>query len=173
MTGDTTVVAGIEIPSADPVFLAIVAVHVALGVACVVAGAVAMLAPKREGRHPRFGTIYFWCLAAVFATACLLSIVRWNEDLHLLLLGALAFAAALFGRSARRLRWANWAPWHIGGMGLSYVVMLTAFYVDNGRQLPLWKELPPWTYWTLPALVGVPIIAWAMLRHPLARQSRR
>jgi len=28
------------------------------------------------------------------------------------------------------------------GMSLSYVLMLIAFYVDNGKQLPIWKDLP-------------------------------
>lgn len=51
------------------------------------------------------------------------------------------------------------------------VLLLTAFYVDNGKQLPLWKELPVWTYWSLPALVGMPIIVWALLGHCVVRQS--
>ena len=28
-------------------------------------------------------------------------------------------------------------------MGLSYILLLTAFYVDNGKSLPLWKDLLP------------------------------
>jgi hypothetical protein len=34
-------------------------------------------------------------------------------------------------------------------MGLSYILLLTVFYVDNGKSLPLWKELSPITYWLL------------------------
>jgi hypothetical protein len=68
--GETTIVAGIEIPSTDPVFLAVVlGVHIPVGVACVVIGAIAMLSQKRRGRHSRFGTIYFWCLLALFGSA--------------------------------------------------------------------------------------------------------
>jgi hypothetical protein len=52
-------------------------------------------------------------------------------------------------------------------MGLSYILMLTAFYVDNGKNLPLWKELPAITYWILPSAIGLPIIVHALLRHPL------
>jgi hypothetical protein len=55
-------------------------------------------------------------------------------------------------------------------MGASYVLLLTAFYVDNGKSLPLWKELPAIAYWLLPAAVGVPLIMRAMLWHPLARR---
>ena len=69
MTEETTNVAGIEIPSTDPIFLAVVGVHILLGLACTVTGAIAMLSQKRAGRHPRYGTIYFWCLAGVFLTA--------------------------------------------------------------------------------------------------------
>lgn len=167
---DTTVVAGIPIPSTSPVFLAVVGLHVLLGLACVVTGAVAMLSPKRSGRHPTFGSIYYWCLVAVFVSASALAVVRWDEDYHLFVLGLLAFVSASIGRSARRQLWPNWARVHITGMGISYVLLLTAFYVDNGKSLPLWKELPPTTYWLLPAAVGIPLIIHALLRHPLARR---
>jgi len=52
-------------------------------------------------------------------------------------------------------------------MGASYIVMLTAFYVDNGPNLPLWKELPEIAFWFLPGAIGVPFILQAALRHPL------
>ena len=65
MTEGITNVAGIEIPSADPIFLAVVGVHVVLGLASTITGAIAMLSQKRAGRHPRYGTMDFWCLAGV------------------------------------------------------------------------------------------------------------
>jgi peptidoglycan/LPS O-acetylase OafA/YrhL len=83
----------------------------------------------------------------------------------------LAFAAGSFGREARRRRWQGWARLHIAGMGLSYVLLLTAFYVDNGKSLPLWKDLPPIAYWLVPAAVGLPIMVHALLRHPLVQRS--
>src|SRR5438445_11132926 len=84
MTGaETTVVAGIEIPSTSPVFLTIVGIHVVVGLACVITGAIAMLSAKRPGRHPTFGSIYYWCLVAVFASASLLAAMRWAEHYHL------------------------------------------------------------------------------------------
>ena len=61
MTGNPIIVAGIEIPSSDPIFLTAVAVHVLLGLACTITGIVAMLSVKRPGRHPLFGSIYYWC----------------------------------------------------------------------------------------------------------------
>lgn len=171
VAGDATIVAGIEIPSTSPLFLAFVGLHVLVGLVCVVSGGVAMLSPKRPGRHPTFGTIYYWCLLVVFLSASILAATRWDEDYHLFILGTLAFAAAFLGRAARRRRWPNWARLHIAGMGLSYILLLTAFYVDNGKSLPLWKELPPIAYWLVPAALGLPLIVFALVRHPLVRNS--
>jgi hypothetical protein len=50
--------------------------------------------------------------------------------------------------------------------------MLTAFYVDNGKHLPLWKELPQIAFWLLPAALGIPVIAYTLLKHPLMRRQR-
>jgi len=169
MGGKSIIVAGIEIPSSDPVFLAIVGVHVLLGLACTITGVIAMLSVKRPGHHPWFGSVYYWCLMGVFVTASSLAAVRWREDYHLIILGALAFAAAYIGRRARLQRWNNWAKQHITGMGSSYVLLLTAFYVDNGKSLPLWRDLSPIALWLVPAAVGIPLIVRALLWHPLAR----
>ena len=54
---------------------------------------------------------------------------------------------------------------HIVGMGASYIALLTAFYVDNGKNLPIWKDLPHVAYWTLPSAVGVPLILRALGRE--------
>lgn len=171
MADDSTVILGIEIPSTDPIFVGVIlGIHIPLGLACVAAGAVAMLSEKQRGRHSTAGTVYFWCLLALFASATFLSIMRWAENYHLFILGGLSFASAWFGRSALRQRWRHWARLHITAMGLSYVVMLIAFYVDNGKQLPLWKDLPAVTYWLLPLAVGIPLIVRALLRHPLVRK---
>jgi hypothetical protein len=56
-------------------------------------------------------------------------------------------------------------------MGLSYILMLTAFYVDNGKNLPIWRELPQIAFWLLPAAIGIPLIVRALMRHPLARRA--
>jgi hypothetical protein len=173
MNGATTV-AGIPIPSTSPWFLGVVAVHVAMGLMCVVAGLAAMLNRKGRGRHSRFGTVYFWMLLGVFATATALSIARWDEDRHLFVLGALSFGAALVAR--QMLRHGRPAgprlQVHVTGMGASYILLLTAFYVDNGRNLPLWKDLPPIAYWIAPAAVGLPILVHTLLRHPLLRRPQ-
>jgi hypothetical protein len=44
MTDESTIILGIEVPSTDPVFVAVVVgIHIPLGMACVALGAVAML----------------------------------------------------------------------------------------------------------------------------------
>jgi hypothetical protein len=171
MTGGSTVIFGIEIPSTDPLFIGvIVGIHIPLGLACVVAGPVAMLSKKGRGRHSAAGKFYYWCLFALFASATFLSVMRWAANYHLFILGALSFGCAWLGRRALRQRWSYWARLHITGMGLSYVLMLIAFYVDNGKQLPIWKDLPHFTYWLLPLAVGIPFIIRALLWHPLTRK---
>jgi hypothetical protein len=172
MPSDTTIVFGVPVPSDDPVFLAVVGFHILVGIACVAAGVIAMLSRKGRGRHAKFGTLYFWCLAVVVASATALSLVRWAENYHLFFLGALSLTAATVARTALRRRWRNWVGLHITGMGVSFTLMLTAFYVDNGKNLPLWKELPQIAFWLLPAGLGIPVILFALLRHPLARRQR-
>jgi Predicted membrane protein (DUF2306) len=168
MTDNPINVAGIEIPSDSPVFLAVLGAHVLFGLACVITGVVAMLSRKRPGRHPRFGTIYYYCLSVVFASATILSATRWAEDYHLFILGTLSFTTASLGRTALRRHWRNRIRLHITCMGLSYILLLTAFYVDNGKNLPLWNKLPQVAFWLLPGAVGIPFIIRALLRHPLA-----
>lgn len=169
MTDGTTIVAGLEIPSADPFFLAIVlGVHIPLGLACVATGAIAILSRKRRGRHSRLGTFYYWSLLALFASTTLLSLMRWAENYHLFALGALSFACAWSGRAALRRRSWHWVRLHIAGMSLSYTLMLVAFYVDNGKQLPVWKDLPHFAYWLIPLAIGIPLIVRALLWPPLA-----
>ncbi len=140
---------------------AVIVVHISAGLTAVVAGAAAMLAPKRAGRHPRRGHVYLTALTVIVATAAALVAAR-PHTAYLLILAALALGAAAVGFGARRARWRGWLPHHITGMALSYIVMLTAFYVDNGPRLPLWQLLPPITFWFLPAAIGFPLLVRAL-----------
>jgi len=157
--------AGIPLPSREPWFLLTVGVHVLAGIVAVVAGAIAMLSPKGPGRHPRAGSVYFWALVTVSVTMAGLALARWPADNHLLALGVLAFGSAIVGRAARRGTWQRWVYIHVTLMGLSYILMMTAFYVDNGPNLPLWNRLPQLAFWLLPSLVGLPLIAHALQRR--------
>lgn len=165
-----TVLLGIEVPSSDPIFLGIVfGVHIPLGLASVVAGVIAMFSRKGQGRHSAAGRVYFWCIAALLASATVLALLRWAEDYPLFLFGVAAFGCALFGRSAIWFHWPYWTRLHLTGMGSSYALMLAAFYVDNGKQLPIWKDLPPVVYWLLPLLVAALLIGRALISHPLRK----
>jgi hypothetical protein len=157
-------------PHLSAPFAVLLLVHVPAGLTCVVAGAVAALSRKRRGRHPRLGTVYYWALAMVFVTATGMAALRWTEDRHLFVLGTLSFGVASVGYLARRVRWRGWTSFHVIGMSLSYIVLLTAFYVDNGPHLPVLDRLPAVAYWTLPSLVGLPLLVRAERRH--ARLAR-
>lgn len=162
---------GLPIPDAGPVFAAALAVHVVSGLTAVVAGALAASARKRPGRHPRAGRVYLWALGGVFATAAVMAAFRWEHDAHLLAIATVAAGLAAYGWRARRRHRPGWPPRHAIGLGGSYIALFTGFYVDNGPFLPLWNQLPHWTYWVLPAAVGVPLI-WRAL-HRFNRPARR
>jgi hypothetical protein len=155
---------GLAVPAGGPVFFTALAAHVVAGTTSVIAGALAATAHKRPGRHPRAGHVYLWGIAVVFVTATAMAVIRWHEDRHLFVIATVAFGLAMVGFRARRLRRPGWLRSHAIGMGGSYVALLTGFYVDNGPQLPLWNRLPHWTYWVLPAAVGVPLI-WRALHR--------
>jgi hypothetical protein len=154
---------GIKVPETDPVFLAVLAIHVLAALLCVVSGAVAALSAKGSGRHIRSGRVYYWSLGIVFVTATTMAAMRWAEDYHLFVIGSIAIAAGSVGYLHRRLRRPGDAV-HITGMGGSYIALLTAFYVDNGKNLPLWSHLPHIAYWVLPSLIGLPLLARAVRR---------
>lgn len=153
---------GDQVGSTAPVFLAFLAVHVLAGLTAVIAGAAAALTRKGSHRHIRAGRLFYRTIAVVFATATALTVMRVRQDYGLLIIGAVAFGAATLGYLHRR-RGRPGDTGHIVGMGIGYMAMLTAFYVDNGPHLPLWDRLPPLTFWFLPAAIGAPIIARAVL----------
>lgn len=149
----------------------VIGAHIAAGLTAVTFGAAAMFAPKRRGPHPRRGTIYLIALAVLVVTGIGIVSAR-PHTAYLLILGALALTAAGLGYTARRVRWRGWLRHHITVMALSYITMLTAFYVDNGPRLPLWKLLPAISFWFLPAVIGLPLLIRALRRHP-APSARR
>jgi hypothetical protein len=124
-----------------------------------------MVSKKGPGKHSPSGTLYYWSLSAVFVTSLILAVTRWAEDYYLAILGALAFTAASLGRAAFRSHRRRRFQEHICGMGLSYTLMLVAFYMDNGRNLLLWRDLPSFTYWLAPGAIGATLIMYALLRY--------
>jgi hypothetical protein len=158
-------IGGITIPDTRPVFLTALAIHVAAGLTGVVAGALAASARKRPGRHPRAGTVYLWGLGTVFVTATVMAALRWQHSWHLFVIATVAASLGTTGFVARRRLVRHWMVWHGAAMGMSYVMLLTGFYVDNGARLPLWNRLPSFTYWLLPSAIGIPLIVIALVRN--------
>lgn len=151
-------------------------IHVFAGLTAVIAGATAALSRKGRGRHSTAGTVYYLCLTLVFLTAFALASKDWSRFYYLPVLGSAAFGVATVGRTAMRQKWRGWLVTHICFMSTSYTVLLTAFYVDNGPKLPLWRELPQLAFWFLPAAVGAPLIVRAVRKYqrdPRLAGSRR
>src|SRR3954454_2161182 len=126
------------------------ALHIASGTLGLLLGPVAMRAPKRRGRHTDAGTVYFWAMAAVCASAAVLAVLDWHRLWWFLPIAAFSYANALVGYLAVRIRPEGWLRAHIGGMGGSYIALVTALLVVNVDQtLPI--------VWFLPTIVGTPI----------------
>jgi hypothetical protein len=169
LEGNPITIDRIEIPSDHPVFLTLIAIHVLAGLICVVSGIFAMLSKKQRGLHTKAGKTYWGFLWVVFITATIVAIVRWEHDYHLFILGVASFFSAYTARKAVLKKWKKWSIIHISGMALSYILLIIAFYVDNGRFLPFWKDINPAYYWAFPLVVGVPLTCWSLFTNPLSR----
>lgn len=149
-------------------------VHALAGLATGVTGVLAFRAPKRRGRHHRWGKSYLWAYTAVFLTAIILSVQHWPADAYLFVLATLGYGLALSGYAARRFRQEpivrrvmgkQWVVAHIVGVIGSYVVLWTAFYVDNAHLFPGVKQLPTLTFWVLPTVIALPFLVVSLSRY--------
>lgn len=158
---------GIPVPSTDKTFLAFVVIHILIALVCVISGLAAMLSDKNSKRHPTYGKIYFWAMLAAFVTIAILSVMRWPHNIHLLSIGTLAMILTYVGRRIAQKKRPSWTRLHTICMGTSYILLLTGFYVDNGKNLPFWRLFPQWFFWVFPAVIGTPIILIVLKKHPL------
>ena len=159
-------------------------VHALAGLMTGVTGIMAFRAPKRPGRHHRWGTGYVWAYTVVFLTATMLSVQRWEADAYLFFLAVIGYGLALCGFGARRFRQAprvrymlgkQWVVVHIVGMIGSYIVLWTAFFVDNAHRIPGLNQLPSLTFWVLPTVIGIPftVLSISHFVPNIAAPSRR
>ena len=148
-------------------------VHALAALATGVTGVITFSRPKRGGRHPTWGKRYLWAYTVVFLTAIILSVQHWPTDAYLVVLATLGYGFALTGYGARRFRQQPmmrrvlgnlWIVAHIVGMIGSYVVLWTAFYVDNAHLFPGLKELPTLTFWVLPTVIALPFLVLSLSR---------
>ncbi len=147
--------------------------HALAGLTTGITGVVAFSVPKGPARHHRWGKRYLWAYTVVFLTATLLSIQRWSADAYLFVLAVFGYSLALAGYSARRFRQSPWLRrtlrdyWviaHLTGMIGSYVVLWTAFFVDNAHLFPGINRLSALTFWVLPTLVAFPFLVRSIKR---------
>jgi hypothetical protein len=155
---------GQHVGSTAPLFLAFLAVHVVAGTTAVITGATAALAHKPGARHLRAGRRYYRAIIVLSGTGAALAIMRWPEDAYLLVIAAVMVTAATIGVRARRRRNRAGGTIHILGLSLSFVAMMTGFYVDNGPHLPLLDHLPTILFWVLPPAAGAVLTGRAVRR---------
>lgn len=163
---------GIPLPSSEPTFVAVVIVHIVLSLVAVVSGTAAMLTDKSLQRHAKFGRFYYWSILLAFLTVVVLSIRRWPNNNHLLLIGIVTTALVVFGRKFAKTKTNNWTRLHTICMGASFILLMTGFYVDNGHHLPFWNRFPQWFFWIFPAIIGVPILLYVLKTHRLTRREK-
>jgi uncharacterized membrane protein len=168
---ETTDLIGIPIPSTDPVFIAFVVVHILISLFAVITGLIAMFAEKGKAVHNTTGSLYYWSMLSAFVTVIVLSVMRWPHNIHLLMIGSVAIVFTYAGRRLVINKPRNWIRLHVICMGASYILLLTGFYVDNGKNLPFWRMFPQWFFYVFPSLVGIPIIGRVLLTHALTRRS--
>jgi hypothetical protein len=141
-------------------------VHALAGLTMGVTGVVAFRAPKRRGRHHRWGHTICGLHRGVFHgdhPVCPAVGRRRQPLLH----GAdrvwlracwLRGTTLSSGTWLMRLLGKQWVVAHIVGVIGSYIVLWTAFYVDNAHLIPGLNQLPPLTFWVLPTMIGIPFI---------------
>jgi hypothetical protein len=153
-------------------------VHALAALMTGVTGVITFSRPKRRGSHPKWGGRYLWAYTMVFLTAIILSIQHWPTDAYLVVLAVLGYGFATVGYLARRFRQQppvmrvlgkQWISIHIIGMIGSYIVLWTAFYVDNAHLIPGLKQLPILTFWVLPTMIALPFLVLSLSRF--ARQK--
>ena len=148
-------------------------VHALAALTTGVTGVITFSRPKRSVRHPKWGGRYLWAYTVVFLTAIILSVQHWPTDAYLVVLATIGYGFALAGYGARRFRQKpmlrrvlgkQWISAHIVGMIGSYVVLWTAFYVDNAHLIPGLKEFPTLTFWVLPTVIALPFLVVSLSR---------
>jgi hypothetical protein len=128
--------------------------HIALGIAGIVLGPVAMFARKLPGLHTRAGEVYHWVMLGVCVSAGMLAILDWGRIWWFFLVAAGSYAFALLGYVAAKRPWNGWLRAHITGQGGSYIAMVTAVLIVNWETLTGIRGVAsPWA-WALPTVVG-------------------
>jgi hypothetical protein len=144
----------------------LLALHIAAGATGLVLGPLTMRATKQRGPHTRMGEAYHWVMLTVAATASAMAVLAWHRIWWFLPIAVFSYGNAFVGYVAAKRRPRGWLRFHIGGMGGSYIALVTALLVVNlGEALPI--------VWFVPTIVGSPIIAWVINEVDNGRRPRR
>jgi uncharacterized membrane protein len=136
------------------------ATHIAAGSLALLTGPVVMFARKRRGLHTRLGEVYHALVAYACLTAAIAAIIKWDLRWWFLPIAVGSYAFALYGYLAAKTRRGDWLRRHISGMCGSYIAMVTALLVIKANPIMSATGLGPLWIWTLPTIVGTPIIVW-------------
>ena len=153
-------------------FNAALVLHIATGAVGLILGPIAMTATKLPGLHTRAGEAYHWVMLAVCVSASALALLDWTRLWWFLPIAVGSYALALVGYVAAKRRWRGWLIAHVSGQGGSYIAMVTALLVVNWQTLTGTRGISsPWA-WTLPTLVGTPLVTWINIQVRLGRRPK-
>jgi len=139
--------------------------HIATATIGLTLGPIIMRAPKRRGRHTQLGTIYHWNMLVLAISAIALAVLDLDRLWGFIPLAVFSYGNAFVGYIAVRRRPQGWLPFHIGGMGGSYIALVTAFLVVNAPGLgPI--------AWFGPSVVGSMLIGTVVAGRSAAVKSR-
>lgn len=149
-------------------YVTLLIIHITAGFFCLVFGALAASTRKRNGNHTISGEVYHFSYLIVFLTAVAMAIMKWSELAYLFYIALFSYGLALYGYLSRKRLWPKWIYHHISGMLGSYIGVITAVLVVNGKAVSALTGIPPLLLWFIPTIIGTPII-----RMVIARQRRR
>ena len=117
-------------------------IHILAGAFALLCAGLAILSEKGKQLHVISGRTYFWCMAAIFLTAILMSIINNNIFLFLIAVFSfyLAFAGMRFARNkkglATRIDWIAVSLIILSGLGM-WILAAIYFVNDNSQYITL------------------------------------
>jgi hypothetical protein len=157
---------------------AVTVLHGLLGTALLVTGFLALRAPKRRGaRHGTFGNVYF----ALLVTCLPLGLVIGSTNPGLSAFEIATWPTLAMGiggwvamrRRPRRFLGRPWIAAHVGGMGGSYIGVVTASAFQTFGRLVPDSATAAVVIFALPTVIGTPLILRAIARRvPRSRPPR-
>ena len=117
-------------------------IHILAGALALLCAALAILSEKGKQLHVLSGRTYFWCMATIFLTAILMSIINKNIFLFLIAIFSfyLAFAGMRFAKNrkgiATSIDWIAVSLIILSGIGM-WILAAIYFANDNSQYITL------------------------------------